>query len=90
MTEQYSYAALRPEVFTEKGQIEFLKVRDKAKDLLRASGAFTAESAFPTGDPWLHLACIERLVELGELVEVKNTSSGLGQHRLFVALRSAP
>ena len=83
----YHYATQKPKVFTEEGQVMFLKIRDQTKRLLAQSGAAMCEkmTAGCTGDGWDMLACVDRLVELGEIVEVPNTTSRAGQHRLFVA-----
>lgn len=83
----YAYPVHRPFVFTEDGQITFLKIRDNAKRLIAASGAATCERimSVASGDSWEMLACVDRLVELGELLEVPNTWSKAGQHRLFIA-----
>ena len=82
----YEYAVQRPHVFTEDGQVMFLKIRDNAKALIAKSGAATCEKIIGgcTGDSWDMLACIDRLVELKEILEVPNTLSRAGQHRLFV------
>lgn len=82
----YNYATHRAAIFTEEGQVVFLKVRDQAKQLLRTAGAFLAEDALRNigGDSWTQLACLDRLVELREIVEVANPCSSWGQHRLFV------
>lgn len=68
----YDYKTEKPNVFTEEGQIVFLAIRDTVKDLLEIAGSFKMEKAFKntSGDSWLRLACIDRLVELGELKAV--------------------
>lgn len=74
----YDYQAERQEIFTEGGQAIFLKIRDRCDGLLRLAGAFTLEQAicgkssesFGGGTNWFHIACLDRMVELGELVEV--------------------
>lgn len=82
----YDYQKQRPFVFTEEGQRDFLKIRDKAKELLAQSGAVICEKLLcVSGDTWNMLACVDRLVELGELLEVKNPYSSAGQHRIFFA-----
>ena len=87
----YNYEEQKSEIMTDEGQRTFLKIRDKANKLLEEAGAFTmmAPSRRVTGDSWFHMACIDRMVELGEIAEV--TASGVaGQHRVFVAaLRGA-
>lgn len=66
----YSYEIEKPFLFTDDGQRLFLKARDKAYELQKVSGAFTVQSVMNvlSGDSWKMLACIDRLVELGEFV----------------------
>lgn len=66
----YNYSEQRAFVFTEEGQVVFLKVRDRAKYLLKLAGAFnyTAVTKDCTGNSWDITACVDRLVELGEIV----------------------
>jgi hypothetical protein len=81
----YDYIRDRAAIFTEDGQVMFLKIRDNAKSMLKTSGAVMAANLLNgvTGDSWTMLACIDRLVELKELVEV--TKGGVAaQHRVFV------
>lgn len=82
----YDYATQRPNVFTEDGQVMFLKIRDNAKRLIAIAGAATAGRMMNgcTGDSWNMLACVDRLVELREIFEVPNTLSRAGQHRIFI------
>jgi hypothetical protein len=82
----YNYITQRPFVFTEEGQVDFLKIRDNAKKLISKAGAATMEKIMlvTSGDVWNQMACVDRLVELGELQEIKNTISSAGQHRLFI------
>jgi hypothetical protein len=86
-TMSYDYARERPKIFTEDGQVMFLKMRDNAKRLIKLSGAATANNIMHgvTGDSWGMLACIDRLVELKEILEVPNTLSRAGQHRIFTS-----
>ena len=81
----YSYANEKSKLFTDEGQRSFLKTRDKVRQLLSESGAFMMEKAVST--TWERMAEIDRLVELGEIVEVKLPGTGktAGQHRTFVA-----
>lgn len=84
----YDYRTERPVVFTEKGQVMFLQVRDHVGHLLKTAGAFQMEHAWAgikTGyGSWEAMACVDRLVELGELREVSECDCA-GQHRTFVA-----
>lgn len=82
----YEYRTHRHTVFTEGGQVLFLKIRDEAAKLLKQSGAVECQKLLcVTGNTWEMLACVDRLVELGELLEVPNPHSGAGQHRIFIA-----
>lgn len=81
----YSYQVQRPNLFSEKGQIMFLKIRDFANKALEHSGAVRMDclmDAAPSGDTWDMMACVDRMVELGELVEVSGSDS-CGQYRIF-------
>lgn len=82
----YNYETEKPRLFTESGQVMFLKVRDNVKELLHKAGAVRAQEAWTQvcGDSWIMLACLDRLVELKEIREI--SSDGVpGQHRVFVA-----
>jgi hypothetical protein len=39
------------------------------------------------GDSWQRIACVDRLVELGEIREITNPNEVAGQHRIFVDTR---
>lgn len=82
----YSYQKERDHIFTEEGQVEFLSIRDTAKYLLRTAGAFQIKAVIEkrTGDVWQMIACIDRLVELGEIRELTDDTA-MGQHRTFVS-----
>lgn len=83
----YRYEEQRPQIFTEEGQVKFLAVRDRVKQLLQQSGAVKMYPALNecSGDTWLAMAFIDRLVELGEIREVTDDSVA-GQDRVFVAV----
>lgn len=68
----YSYRELRPQLFTEEGQTRFLAVRDRARDLLTQHGQATLGQLIHGfgGADWDHIACVDRMVELGELHKV--------------------
>lgn len=82
----YKYEDLKPRIFTENAQVEFLKVRDNVQKLLSVSDSFTMSSALKGvyGDSWLQMAFVDRLVELGEIREVSG-SDVFGQYRVFVS-----
>ena len=84
----YNYGTERPDLFTEKGQRMFLEIRDRVKAQLKHAGAvrmLEAVAGMP-GDSWAMLACVDRMVELGELREITD-SDVAGQHRVFVEQR---
>lgn len=83
----YRYEALKPGLFTEDNQRMFLSIRDRVQKLLREAGAVRLQEAInqEAGDSWTMLACVDRLVEIGELREVTTGQQVAGQHRVFVA-----
>jgi hypothetical protein len=88
----YAYNDLRPTLFTDDGQRTLLRVRDNARAILDRSCAFRAEAPALTDgdrciDPWLLAACLDRMVELGELREVPTHKDAFLQHRIFVSAR---
>jgi hypothetical protein len=88
----YNYDTMRSKVFTEDGQVMFLKIRDNAKALIARAGAVSADRLTKnvTGDSWTMIACIDRLVELGEMVEIPNPVSSWAQHRVFIDGKERP
>jgi len=84
----YNYQTERPYVFTEEGQKTFLKIRDKANELLKSAGAFNMHSVIRecTGLNWSHMACVDRLVELEEIREIDRGQNCPGQYRIFVRM----
>jgi len=89
----YVYETERTKLFTDDGQRLFIGVRDQVKRLIAQAGAVRMQEAMalPRGigaaDGWTLLACVDRLVELGELREIKQANVA-GQHRVFVENRS--
>jgi len=81
----YNYLKEKPKIFTEEGQEMFLKIRDNTHKLLNQSGAVMLQNAIKiaSGDTWVQIACIDRLVELNEIKEITD-SNVAGQHRVFV------
>jgi hypothetical protein len=66
----YNYNEYKSALFNDEGQRIFLKVRDKAFDLINKAGVFKKEKILGFGDDWLCLASVDRMVELGELREL--------------------
>lgn len=83
----YNYQKERFKIFTENGQKTFLEIRDRVHNLLNQSGAITMGAAISgsTGDSWVHLACVDRLVELNEIKEIPQNNVA-GQHRVFIKI----
>lgn len=81
----YQYEVEKSRLFTEDGQVMFLKIRDNVDKLLNANGAVRSQEAMSgvTGDGWVMLACLDRLVELGELRRIYQEHVA-GQHQIFV------
>ena len=85
----YQYEQEKPAIFTDEGQRDFLKVRDQVFKMLTYSGAVRMDRAMSgltcTGSSWLHMAYVDRLVELDDIKEI--TSGDVpGQYRIFVAV----
>ena len=82
----YNYDEEKGQLFTDRGQIRFLKVRDHVARIVKTSGVITMDKAMSvlTGDTWEMMACVDRLVELGELEEVEQLPLGYrAQDRIF-------
>lgn len=81
----YKYSEQRPRIFTEDGQVDFLKVRDNVNRLLDVAGAVSMERAISviSGDSWEQMSNVDRMVELGEIRELPRAKIA-GQHRVFV------
>lgn len=83
----YDYAKERPKVFLEENQEAFLRIRDKAFKLISIAGAAMMEKLVSnkeegTGDVNIDMACIDRLVEIGDLEEVFTAAND--RHRIFI------
>lgn len=79
----YSYQTEREKLFTDEGQKLFLEIRDRANQLIKRAGCFHAVKAMDGsyGDSWTMIACLDRMVELGELREIERNT--WGQYRIF-------
>lgn len=80
----YQYLKERAALFTPEGNANFILNRDTAHDLIRTAGAFRLQEFMAKakgGNTWFYMACIERLVEMGELVELRRDC--WAQYRVF-------
>ena len=81
----YDYQEMKKKLFTEENQSLFLEIRDKVHRLLAEAGAVKMEFIMDdlSGGSWEMLACVDRLVELGEIEEI--TYGGcLSNDRIFI------
>lgn len=85
----YCYQIEKPKLLTDEGQRTFLAVRDRAFRLLLEAGAFKLFYACKgVSDPssWFLMACVDRMVEIGEITEITGQLVA-GQNRVFVAAK---
>jgi hypothetical protein len=83
----YNYENEKHEIFTGQGQKMFSQIRDKTNELFRVAGAARLQEMIGSvgfGSSWTMLACVDRLVELKEILEVTASNGVAGQHRVFV------
>ena len=85
----YKYEEQRSTIFSDEGQRMFLEIRDRAQKMFTTSGAAKLENMISgtSGDTFMMLACIDRLVELGEIKEIPTTGIARAQDRVFVSKR---
>ena len=84
----YKYHVEKAKIFTDEGQRKFLKIRDKVQRLLEEAGAFTMGKAIAgEGGSWQEMACVDRLVEIGEIQEITNVDV-FAQYRIFVSTKT--
>lgn len=82
----YDYKTERPKLFTDEGQRLFLKVRDKVNEMLDYSVAVKMGRIVDgiSGDNWEIMACIDRMVELGEIKEMLPRMGSFVQDKIFM------
>lgn len=87
MNSSYTYAKCKPNVLTDDGQRLFLQIRDRVKSLLKMAGAFRLQEAISesSGSSFDMIACVDRLVELGEIYELPRHAAvhPWNQNRIF-------
>lgn len=82
----YNYEEQKKELLTDEGSRLFIRMRDKVFDMLEVSGAFRTEALISLGmtDHWTCLACVDRMLEIGEIREIFYDINRVSQHRIFV------
>lgn len=66
----YNYQQERSYVFTESGQENFIKIRDKTKELFRIAGCASFNKmteGVSCGCSFALIACVDRMVEMKEI-----------------------
>lgn len=84
----YSYAEYRPFTLTDEGQRLLLQTRDFAFRMIKQAGCVQADKMLhqmASGSQWDQMAIIDRLIELCELVEVKQADPIAWQYKIFVS-----
>lgn len=88
----YNYQEQRPRIFTEDGFTRLTRIREYVLSRIKFSGAvmmnnvlMEVSSSGRDGSDWDKLACVDYLVERGEIREISQTRSVPGQARIFVA-----
>ena len=81
----YNYNEHRNFLFTDRGNVMFLSIRDRVNRLIDTAGAVSMGAAISgeSGDVWNMMACVDRMVELNEIYEVQMVGPVPGQRRLF-------
>ncbi len=82
----YKYEDHKEKIFTEDGQEKFLKIRDKVQALITVAGCCIMARSIQgsSGNSWFAMACVDRLVELGEIHEITKQGDVAGQYRVFI------
>lgn len=82
----YCYEKEKPSLFTEQGVDTLMRMRDKARALLKEAGAVRADKIMDAAGPvgsWTMMAALDYMVEKGELRRVSAKGDTWGQHQVF-------
>ncbi len=82
----YDYNSERKFIFTEEGQDTLQKIRSNISKNIKNAGCIRMTEAIhgTSGEMWSIMACVDFLVEKGEILEVKQAARPAGQHRIFI------
>lgn len=84
----YNYQEEKSRLYTDEGIKMLLKAKDHVQKLLKVSGAARCGEIIQGlggGDTFMMLACIDKLVEEGEILEVKQVKRVRGQNQIYVS-----
>lgn len=85
----YKYEDEKPGLLTDEGQRMFIRGRDTVLLDLDVKDPVLMEKAmacFKTSSNWTQMACVDRMVEIGDLREIAREAE-VAQHRVFVRAR---
>lgn len=82
----YNYEEYKPNLLDKEELRRFLKVRDIVKDEIDSIGMVVMGAVMmrACGDTWKTMACVEMLVEIGEIVETTQKNVTWAQEREFI------
>ena len=79
----YDYEIEKRKLFTEDGLKEYTKMRDQIKRILDDTGAFAFYGLKNTGDAWFTQACLDYMIQQGELVCLRGEQSAWLQFQVY-------
>ena len=82
----YNYEEYKPNLLDKEELRHFLKVRDIVKDEIDSVGMMVMGAVMirACGDILKTMACVEMLVEIGEIIETTQKSETWAQEREFI------
>jgi len=82
----YNYEEYKPNLLDKKELRRFLEIRDIVKDEIDSVGMMVMGAVMmrALGDTWKTMACVEMLVEIGEIIETTQKSETWAQEREFI------
>lgn len=83
----YNYNEQKAKLFTTEGVKMLMQISANAKRLTDIAGCATIEKVIScaSGDTWTMLACIDYLIEIGELRKVHQALSCLSQYEIVAS-----
>jgi hypothetical protein len=82
----YSYETEKTKILTMEGQKLLQRIRAKAQTCLETAGCARMQEIIRdnVGDSWLMCACVDFMVEMGELEEIEQRRPVRYQSRIFI------